>query len=58
VLDFDALAAALLEGRTSPYPVGDGERAEVTAIVHARAAALMQAEGITRHDALAHILRG
>ena len=58
MLDLDALAAALLIGRTSPYPVGDAERAEVTAIAHAKAAALMQAEGITRHDALAHILRG
>ena len=57
MLDLDALAAALLEGRTSTYPVGDAERAEVTAIVHAKAAALMQAEGITQHDALMRAMR-
>lgn len=57
MLDLDALAAALLEGRTSPYPVGDVERAEVTAIVHAKAAALMKSEDITRHKALTRILR-
>ena len=40
MLDLDALAAALLNRRTSPYPVGDAERAEVTALIHAKAAAL------------------
>ena len=57
MFDLDALAAALLIGRASPYPVGDAERAEVTAIVHAKAAALMQAECITRHDALMRAMR-
>ena len=52
MLDLDALAAALLNGRTSPYPVGDPERAEVTALIHAKAAALMKSEDITRHDSL------
>ena len=54
MLDLDALAAALLEGRTSPYPVGDAERAEVTALIHAKAAALRESEGISLHEALSH----
>lgn len=57
VLDLAALAAALLDGRTSPYPVGDAERAEVTALIHAKAAALMKSEDITRHDALTRVMR-
>ena len=57
MLDLDALAAALLIGRASPYPVGDVERAEVTALIHAKAAALMRSEDITRHDALRTAMR-
>jgi hypothetical protein len=58
VLDLDALAAALRDGRIGQPLAGDAERAEVTEIIHAKAAALMESEGITRHRALTRTLRG
>ena len=58
MLDLDALAAALLDGRTGQPVTGDAERAEVTEIIHAKATALMESEAICRHEALARTLRG
>ena len=42
MLDLDALAAALRDGRIGQPLAGDAERAEVTEIIHAKAAALME----------------
>ena len=56
MLDLDALATALLDGRTGQTVVGDQERDAVTKTVNLLAAALMDTEGLTRPDALRRIV--
>jgi hypothetical protein len=56
-LDLGSLADALLGGGTGPV-TGDEGRAEVTRIIHAKVAEVMQATGCSRNDAIRQVIAG
>jgi hypothetical protein len=54
-LDLGSLADALLGGGTGPV-TGDDNRAEVTRIIHAKVAEVMEGTGCSRNDAIRQVI--
>jgi hypothetical protein len=54
-LDLGSLADALLSGGTGPV-TGDEGRAEVSRIIHAKVAEVMEASGCSRNDAIRQVI--